>query len=148
MGRGIIIYLAGFCDGEGTITIVKQVRIQRATPSYIGMLSVGNTNEEVLDLYVKTFGGKITQTKQWSQRHKPYFQWWIYSSGMVKALEAMLPYLIIKREAAQLVIALQKTIWGQMRRGGRGGRGKKVSPGELEIREKLYQQFKSLTSKR
>lgn len=139
--RDTIIYLAGFADGEGTVNIYKQIRQSRSSPTYRCELTVGNTNEESVNLYQKTFGGKTSGRQRSIPNSKFYYQWWVYSGGMVKALEAMLPYLRIKREAAKLVIALQKLIWEQ---GARGGRAKRLSPSQVEQREKLYQRFKSL----
>lgn len=143
MNRDILIYLAGFTDGEGMIGVYKRGRTQRFSPSYEPRLFVGNTNEEVTNLYVKTFGGGTTPSKKQTKGGKTYYNWWIYGVPMVRALEAMLPFLRIKKEEAKLVIALQKRIWKGSKR-----IGERVNPQELEAREKLYQQIKRLTGKR
>jgi len=142
--RDTVIYLASFTDAEGAIGIVKHKRKERLTPAYEPRLQVGNTNKGVVDLFVDTFGGSKTPSKELTEGGKEFYHWTIYGVPMVKALEAMLPYLRIKREEAKLVIALQKRIW---KRSEREGDSKGVSPQELEAREKLYQQIKRLTGK-
>ena len=142
--RDTIIYLAGVTDSEGNIGIVRHKRKERLTPAYEPRLQVGNTSKRLLDLFVATFGGKLTLEKRLTQGGKEFYQWSIYGVSMVKALEAMLPYLIIKREEAKLVIALQQRIW---KRSERIGDSKGVSQAELEAREKLYQQIRRLTGR-
>lgn len=142
--RDKVIYLAGATDGEGSIGITKHKRIERLTPAYEPRLQVGNTSKEMLDLFVKTFGGKLTPEKRLTQGGKDFYIWSIYGVSMVKALEAMLPFLIVKREQAKLVIALQQRIW---KRSERVGDSKGVSQSELLAREKLYQQIKKLTGR-
>jgi len=142
--KDIVIYLAAFTDAEGSIGITKHKRPERRTPAYEPRLQVGNTNREVLDLYVNTFGGKITTEKRLTKGGKQVYIWNIYGVPMVEALEAMLPYLRIKREPAKLVIALHKRI---QRRSQREGDSKGVNQSELEARERLYQQIKPYTSK-
>lgn len=144
MNRDNVIYLASFTGAEGAIGIVKHKRKERLTPAYEPRLQVGNTSKEVLALFVTTFKGKITPEKRLTIGGKEFYHWTVYGVPMVKALEAMLPYLRIKREEAKLVIALQKRIW---KRSERVGDSKGVSQAELEAREKLYQQIRRLTGK-
>lgn len=142
MNKEIIIYLAGFTDGEGMIAVSKRGRTDRFSPSYEGRLFVGNTSEAAMSLYVKTFGGGITPSKKQTKGGKTYYNWWIYGVPMVKALEAMLPFLQVKKQEAKLVIALQKRIREHSKK-----IGERVNPQELEAREELYQQIKKLTGK-
>ena len=142
--RDTIIYLAGVTDSEGNIGIVRHKRKERLTPAYEPRLQVGNTSKELLDLFVATFKGKLTLEKRLTQGGKEFYHWSIYGVPMVKALEAMLPYLIIKREQAKLVIELQKRIW---RRSEREGDSKGVNQDELKARERLYQQIRRLTGR-
>lgn len=142
--RDTVIYLACFTDAEGSICILKHKRKERLTPAYEPRLQVGNTNEEVVDLFVDTFGGSKTPLKKLTAGGKRFYHCELHGVPMVKALEAMLPHLRIKREEAKLVIALQKRIW---KRSEREGDSKGVSSEELEAREKLYQQIKRLTGK-
>ena len=144
MNRDRVIYLAGVTDSKGNIGIVKHKRKERLTPAYEPRLQVGNTSREMLDLFVEAFGGKVTPEKRLLPSGKEFYIWTIYGVDMVKALEAMLRFLIVKREEAKLVIALQQRIW---KRNERVGDSKGVSQSELEARENLYQQIKRLTGK-
>jgi hypothetical protein len=142
--RDTVTYLAGVTDSEGNIGIVKHKRRERLTPAYEPRLQVGNTSNQMLDLFIKTFGGKVTPEKRLTQGGKNFYHWTVYGVPMIKALEAMLPFLIVKREEAKLVIALQQRIW---KRSERVGDSKGVSLSELESREKLYEQIQKLTGK-
>jgi hypothetical protein len=144
LDRATVSYLAGVTDSEGSIGIVKHKRKERLTPAYEPRLQVGNTSKEMLDLFVKTFGGKLTPEKRLTRGGKDFYIWTVYGVPMVKAIEAMLPYLIVKREQAKLVIALQQRIW---KRSQREGDSKGVSQSELEAREKIYLEVKRLTGK-
>lgn len=61
---------------------------------------------------------------------------------MVKALEQMLPYLVLKREQARLVIELQKRRWEAKAKGC-----KELDQNELATRERIYQRIKMLQGK-
>ena len=139
-----VLYLAGATDSEGCLYIAKRRRKERFTPAYEPRLQVGNTSKEMLDLFVKTFGGRITPDKKLTKGGKTYYVWRILGISIVRALEAMLPYLIVKREESKLVIALQERIW---RYGKRVGKTKRISPQEIEAREKLYKELKGLIGK-
>ena len=145
LDRDTIIYLAGVTDSEGYIGIIKHKRKERLTPAYEPRLQVGSTSKELLDLFISTFGGKLIPGRKKSTRGgKEFYHWTIYGVRMVRALQAMLPYLRVKREQAKLVIALQERIW---KRSEMVGDSKGVSQAELEAREKLYQQIKGLTGR-
>jgi len=144
LDRDTVIYLAAFTDGEGYIGITRHKRPERRTPAYEPRLQVGNTSKEVLALYCQTFGGKLIHANRLTQSGKEVYIWYICGVPMVRALEAMLPYLRIKQEPAKLVIALHRRI---ERRSEREGDSKGISQSELEAREKLYQQIKPYTGK-
>lgn len=145
MNRDIVIYLAGVTDGEGHIGIVKHKRKERLTPAYEPRLQVGNTSKNMLTIFLTNFGGRILLEKKLTRGGKEFYVWTVYGVPMVKALEAMLPFLRVKKGEAELVIALQKRIW---KRSERVGDSKGVSSQELEARERLYQQIKRLMGRR
>ncbi len=145
MDRDIVIYLAGVTDSEAHIGIIKHKRKERLTPAYEPRLQIGNTSKNMLTIFLTNFGGRILLEKRLTRGGKEFYIWTVYGVPMVKALEAMLPFLRVKKREAELVIALQKRIW---KRNERVGDNKGVSSQELEAREKLYQQIKRLMGKR
>ena len=87
----MIRYLAGFFDGEGCIHIatVKSRCSLRA--------QVGNNRVDVLNIFKDIFGGTIHAPKGYN-----FSEWRITGTGVEGFLEAMLPYLILKKEEAEL----------------------------------------------
>lgn len=102
-------YLAGFIDGEGTITV--SIRKNKATPWTGGspitpLIIITNTNKEIIDhfhtiLYgstIKTHGGPGIRDKD---------VWVLQIAKLldVKALlEQISPYLFVKRKQAELLL--------------------------------------------
>ena len=53
--------MAGFVDGEGLVTITKQVRKDRPSPAYRAYVSASNTDRDVLGIFLAYYGAKIYQ---------------------------------------------------------------------------------------
>lgn len=104
-------YIAGFIDGEGTISISKTGYVSSGgEQNYTTLLRIGNTDKEVLEKirdwtglgYVKPF------LTSWSQRpnNKPLWRWQIAANQMRELLPEIIPYLQIKRRVAELALEL------------------------------------------
>ena len=91
-----LIYLAGFFDGEGCITIS---RIRDKSGSLILMIS--NTNKTIIKLIAKWFKGDIMYIKQKDNR-KEAWTFKAYSQDAEIFLKAIYPYLLIKKEQAHI----------------------------------------------
>lgn len=91
------IYAAGFIDGEGCITT--------SGPSGF-RVSVANTDREVLDWLVSTFGGNINnQHLPENPRWNASWKWIVCSKPDVsRFLSAIYPFLKIKRDQAKVVL--------------------------------------------
>jgi hypothetical protein len=94
-------YLAGIIDGEGHIRVaVSCYRYQYAR------VQVTNTCKPLLDAIQKNFGGKIIShgprsNPKWSECWK----WDTAGQNAIEVLEAVLPFLIVKREDALKALA-------------------------------------------
>ena len=98
----VLAYFAGIVDGEGTLGIS-----QRGKGKYLGrpFFGVVNTNEELIKWIAKHFKGTVTCSKR-GQGRKPLYKWYATRLSDIKQiLEAILPYLIVKKEKAEEVIA-------------------------------------------
>lgn len=97
----VIAYFAGLLDGEGNL----QMR-GRHRNSITCKLCIYNTNREVIDWLSANFGGH----QRWTIREdgwKSAGVWAVYRVYDVRALLcAAMPYLIIKRETAQAMLAV------------------------------------------
>jgi len=99
-------YIAGFIDGEGTITINTNLR-SRGIPR----VSIVNTNYDVLRLISYTINmwgvsnSIYTDCPKVSSRHKIVHRLQVYDKQAVLTLcEVLLPHLVIKGEHAKIVI--------------------------------------------
>lgn len=100
-------YLAGFIDGEGTITanFRMSARSRREAVHYRVMIS--NSDLTIMEWIQARWGGKLERYgKPRSPKHKQMH--YIYWGGpdCIPVIQAVYPYLIIKRRQAQLVLAL------------------------------------------
>jgi hypothetical protein len=97
-------YLAGMIDGEGTITLHRHRQHKRIDWQYRPRVLVVNTHRGVLDSLGQRFGGKVTiQTRH--EFNKTLFMWRIIAMDDIhRVLTGCLPYLIVKRERAVLML--------------------------------------------
>lgn len=95
--REIVLYLAGFLDGEGCILARR-----RGTSAEI-VFEASQVVEEPLLLLQSTFGGAITS---WSTKtRRTCWKWRLYSRlDLRPVLEELLPFLTVKRSQAYLAI--------------------------------------------
>jgi len=105
-------YIAGFIDGEGTISISKTGYVSTSGENnYTTLLRVGNTNKEVLETirnwtglgYVKIFSTKWSTERK---NNKPLWKWQMAANQMRELLPVILPYLLIKKRVAKLALEL------------------------------------------
>lgn len=92
MKKTEIAYLAGFFDGEGSIS----VRLQQGKYLRIEVSCSQNT-VDVLWMYVRTFKGNVYESVR-------CYQWKTYGAEAVRFLHAIKPFLIVKRLDAEEAI--------------------------------------------
>lgn len=100
-------YIAGIVDGEGCISLAKN-RWQ-TIHSYTICFRIAITNINALKWLQKTTGigtiGKCSISKGWNRPNiKPMYRWQFGANGMRELLPEIIPYLIIKKEVAILVL--------------------------------------------
>ena len=89
-------YLAGFFDGEGSITICPSSTAPRSkNPNHILRVSVGNTNPTIPKLLQSVFGGSLT-IRPAVGNCREVFQWMISAVKAITFLNAISPYLRMK----------------------------------------------------
>ena len=133
-----LAYLAGLVDGEGSISI----KHNKVTNVYSATISVGMTQTEGLHLLVEMFGGKIREDFT-SNRKSTMYRWQLTSKADVsRVLEALLPYLRVKKDIAVKVLTFYNE--GVFLKGGRGT----TSVEEQERRKDLYLKVKKLNNVR
>ena len=98
-----IIWAAGFFDGEGCI-IIKRVHPGNR---HSVRIQVSQVNPAPIKILKELFGGHISfqtpKNKDWSSQWK----WEQDSKSAVETLVKLLPYLVVKRDVAELAIQFQ-----------------------------------------
>jgi len=149
-------YIAGFVDGEGYFGVVRKMdppRIKKRRPNYNGyyytpVLKISQVakHKEVLTEICKFIGYGIfwkSKKKYWEKRGQfnanPVIS--LEFRGMKRVIpiaKKLLPYLIVKRKQAELIIKLEET-QVEITNANR----KKVN----KVRTKIYNQLKILNQR-
>jgi|WetSurMetagenome_2_1015567.scaffolds.fasta_scaffold609303_2 hypothetical protein len=96
-------YLAGIIDGEGCLTIGAG-RKGNVT-NYNSIIMVASTSEKLIKWLQTNFGGNYYKSSRVSDKWKQAYIWrFLKKNEIEKLLLAILPYLIIKREQAILLL--------------------------------------------
>ena len=95
-------YLAGFIDGEGTITLSRKHRNENRQLA----ITISNTERQILEFCLKAIGaGKITNKRTTKSHHTPSFTYAIYNRQALTLLEQIEPYLrSYKVKRAKLIL--------------------------------------------
>lgn len=109
VNRDDLIYTAGIMDGEGCIFIARHSDTESATGWYYELrIQVGMTDIIIPQWLKQTFGGYIHSRNDGNPRHKTMWIWAISCQKARNLLEAILPYMKVKRHQAQLGIEFQQ----------------------------------------
>lgn len=95
-----LAYLAGMIDGDGYITITRSVR---AGKEYFGaQVGIAGTRPEPHNLAASLWGGTVSRYQPSNPDHRAQYQWQRMGASAVAVIEAIYPYLLIKKEHAEL----------------------------------------------
>jgi hypothetical protein len=101
-----LAYMAGIIDGEGCICIHRS-RTKRAGDSLIANVTVRMTVEHIPQWLHFSFGGSFGTQKPKKVGWQPVYQWKVYGKNAVTFLQAILPYLIVKRPQAEIALRVE-----------------------------------------
>lgn len=105
MMKSYAAYLAGIIDGEGTITITRHRQYQRPHWVCKTFLWVSNTNPRLIRTLKKRHDGAIGCTTRAEKNHKDALYWRVMAHERIYSiLDSCLPYLIIKRRQAEIML--------------------------------------------
>lgn len=141
-------YLAGFIDADGCIGLYKKSPDKENwSTGYQAYLGLTNRDQKVLKWAQERIGGAINEKKRYQVHHSPAYS--LQLRGLVSVLEALKqiePYLITKREQANLVISFSKKVdklTGEKKEKPKS----KLSIEEIEKREKFFLRMKELNKR-
>jgi len=110
MERTDLAYMAGIVDGEGFIGIDSCCKRKNKPSAYQLRVGVVNTNRELLEWIKENFEGSVSSRgKPTSIKHKQSYQWRVEAKKAGKLLRLIRPYLIIKREQANIGLEFRAT---------------------------------------
>jgi hypothetical protein len=134
-------YIAGFFDGEGSITIHENSKPspRGKNPNHTLQVSIGNTDPRVLRKIHAQFGGGLTHRKLVSPKHRPVTQWFVRAAQALPFLLAIRPFIYMKGEQIDIAIRFQqsKKMRGPLL----------VTPKKLQWREEQRQKIRALNAR-
>ena len=111
-------YLAGIIDGEGCISIGAGKK--ETCINYNALLLVQNTSKELIDWIQEHFGGQVYLSKKATEKTKTAWMWRFTKKKDIELiLLAVLPYLVVKREQAKILlnfVRMERTENSELRR--------------------------------
>jgi hypothetical protein len=106
-----LAWLAGIWDGEGTIGIYRYARIKNGKWSYCGRLTLSNTSILMIDEIVRIMNLLDIKVDIWREKksrkinHKKAIHLTVNRIESVKKVcELLIPYLIVKKDRAELLV--------------------------------------------
>lgn len=103
----LIPYLAGFFDGEGTISLG---RYKNDGGGYRLAIAVSQNERSPLEMFQATFGGRIYEQK-WEKAQRAFYSWQVTNRvDRLKCLEMLSPFLIVKKREAEIALAFLRTM--------------------------------------
>jgi signal recognition particle subunit SEC65 len=104
-------YLAGFFDGEGTVTAYLSQEGRPKGRVVRIRLSIANTVRGPLDEFCAESGVGVVMVRQKKNpRHKPLYTWLVSAEAAESVFRQMRPFLKIKRAQADLAIRIQEDL--------------------------------------
>lgn len=141
-----LAYAAGMIDGDGCVSVNKSSYIQKGGGrSYMITVRVSQKLPEIPEWFASKFGGKVRIMGKGKTAinglgktvfFPPLYSWELTCNNAANFLEAILPFLLVKKERSGVAIKLARL---HRSRGGRGFRygGVPVTLEENEERHAL-----------
>lgn len=104
-------YIAGYVDGEGCITLSKKKDPEmRLGYCFRPHVHVANTHHKSLLIMQRWTGlGNLCHVREETDRNrKERWQWQMWSQQARQLLESILPFLIVKKERAKILLEFMR----------------------------------------
>ncbi len=102
-------YLAGVMDSDGNLRVEKRHIEGMLGPHYrICIRAAQVAPSPAIDLFARTFGGHVTVKKVNRPNQRDLAYWSLHDKSAVPAIAALLPYLLVKRQEAYLLLDLRR----------------------------------------
>ena len=106
LSRDDLIYLAGFVDGEGCVSLAwRKVRGKNyITPN----IQITNTNKEIIEWIASEIPGHIHERKEKRVNRKDSWCYQISGNKALELIKDIYPYLKVKRQQADVVMGINR----------------------------------------
>lgn len=105
-----LAYIAGLIDGEGYIGVKKSGAYKcqgRKTPGYHARIQIRMVHEGAIKTLAEALGGWYFKEKPRLAKGRPLYCYQASDASAEEVLRKVMPYLIVKRESAELVLRLR-----------------------------------------
>ncbi len=103
-----VAYMAGLIDGEGSIECQRETQVRGATPRFVLRVSFVFATEEPLRTVCSWLGIQYKRYPTTDPRRSDRYRAHVTKSIAVPLLRACLPYLLLKRRQADLILAIEE----------------------------------------
>lgn len=125
-----VAYASGFFDGEGHI----QIRNHSKRGSYMLSITAVQATPYPLTMFVELFGGTVSKRfTEYRATRRALFTWQSSSKQAEEALRRMMPYLVVKKDEAEVALRFRATFRPQY-----GERSKNSPEVEAAREEMMY----------
>lgn len=136
----VLAYIAGMLDGEGCISIKRQCYAHSYYGPYFSLtVRIANTNPFVIEFIQEHIGGSLYFYENHTKQHKTMYEVSWCSLKAQEVLKLLLPFLIVKKEPAELGIEFQDLVNNKL-----GHKRGSLTNIELQAREVLYGKSREL----
>ncbi len=139
-------YLAGFVDGEGSITLARRKR-EWGTVEYCSRVSIANTNRRILEGIQQEYGGTLSDYCFRDPRWKPGHALIWTNAAAERLIERLQPELRVKAKQVQALLQFRDYRNTCSRRRSDSGRLLSLDAMDLEVREQIYWILRALNAK-
>ena len=130
-------YVAGYFDGEGSISIATPYSKRNDKRYHRLHVSITSTDFETLDWFQQHFGGVVTSHRLGVGNAKPSARWQVTGQIAEQFIRTIIPYLRHKRERAEIALAIRAL---KVKQGGQS-KGRK---GVVRVTSEIYEQREAL----
>lgn len=148
MDTQTLAYLAGAVDCDGSINVQRQHRKRvsgRKVLALMVRLTFVQVNPDVPRLFERTFGGNVYfYVAPYRERTRGWHQWYVGGAAAANAIRALLPYLVLKKTQAELVLQL----WSMLDEQRRLRNGQTLTAAQEAERLRLADAVRALNARR
>jgi hypothetical protein len=142
-------YLAGIVDGEGSIMVQRSMS-RSSGNHYFPVIKVANTDRNLIDWLKSNVNDKTAGYR--SRLHegcKDVYHWIIASNEAIALLKTIRPYLVVKGQQADVVLAMhdENRAWLKRMRRKNWGNYHPVPPAHRKFREACYLYVRDLNQR-